>query len=175
MTGSEGAAAAAIMSDGLSAGGCRPAVKNVIAVSPLLEPLALPAIVVSSSSSLAGRLRLPPHISSRRFGGDASIGARLSTVPSAGRSHARPLLAKPRSSNCAARTARALPDEAPSTTAIRRLPLRVAEATRLYPDAQMKPVLNPSAPGKRPISLLKFCVTLRPYRIDGMWTKYLYS
>src|SRR4051794_3309878 len=161
MTGSEGAAAAAIISDGLSAGGCRPAVKNVIAVS-LLEPLELPATVVSSSSSLAGRLRLPPHISSRRLGGEASIGARLSTVPSAGLSHARPVLAKPRSSNCAARTARILPEEAPSTTAISRLPLRVAEATRLYPDAQMKPVLKPSAPGKRPINLLKFCVTLRP-------------
>src|ERR1700754_1193583 len=161
MTGSEGAAAAAIMSDGRSVGGCRPAVKNVIAVSPLLEPLELPA-TVSSSSSLAGRLRFPPHISSRRLGGDASIGARLSTVPSAGRSQVRLLLAKPRSSSCAARTARIWPDDAPSTTAIRRLPLRVAEATRLYPEAQMKPVLNPSAPGNRPISLLKFCVTLRP-------------
>src|SRR4030081_1396291 len=162
MTGSEGAAAAASISDGLRVGGCKPAVKNVIAVSPLLEPLELLATVVSSSSSLAGRLRFPPHISSRRFGGEASIGTRLSTLPSAGRSHVRLLLAKPRSSSCAARTARPLPDEAPSTTAIRRLPLRVADATRLYPEAQMKPVLNPSAPGKRPISLLKFCVTLRP-------------
>src|SRR6266478_1578457 len=163
MTGSEGAAAAASISDGLKGGGCSPAVKNVIAVSPLLdEPVALLATVVSSSSSLAGRLRFPPHISSRRLGGEASIGTRLSTVPSAGRSHVRLLLAKPRSSSCAARTARALPDEEPSTTAIRRLPLRVAEATRLYPEAQMKPVLNPSAPGKRPISLLKFWVTLRP-------------
>src|ERR1700716_4072779 len=162
MTGSEGAAAAAIISDGLKGGGCNPAVKNVIAVSPLLAPPELLATVVSSSSSLAGRLRFPPHISSRRFGGEASIGTRLSTVPSAGRSHVRLLLAKPRSSSWAARTARIWPDEAPSTTAIRRLPLRVAEATRLYPDAQMKPVLNPSAPGKRPISLLKFCVILPP-------------
>src|SRR5260370_11228896 len=115
-------------------------------VSPLLEPLPLLA-TVSSSSSLAGRLRFPPHISSRRFGGEASIGARLSTVPSEGRNHVSVLLAKPRSSNWAALTARIWPDEAPSTTAISRLPLRVADATRLYPDAQMKPVLKPSAPG----------------------------
>ena len=46
----------------------------------------------------------------------------LSTVPSEGLSHARPLLeAKPRSSSCAARTARMVPEEAPSTTAISRL------------------------------------------------------
>ena len=46
---------------------------------------------------------------SRRAGSaaSASIGTRLSTVPSAGRSQASPLLAKPRSSSCAARTARA--------------------------------------------------------------------
>src|ERR1700709_2795520 len=106
MTGSEGAAAAASISDGRSVGGCKPAVKNVIAVSPLLELLELLATVVSSSSSLAGRLRLPPHISSRRFGGDASIGTRLSTVPSEGRNHARPLFAKPRSRRGAARPAR---------------------------------------------------------------------
>ena len=87
---------------------------------------------MSGSSSLAGRLRLPLHISSRRFGGEASIGARLSTVPSAGFSQPSPLLPpKPRSSNCAARTARACPEDAPSTTAISRLPLRVADATRL--------------------------------------------
>src|SRR3954447_26695532 len=131
MTGSAGEGAAASISDGLTGGACNPAVKNVIAVSPLLAPPALLAMVASASSSLAGRLRFPPHISSRRFGGEASIGTRLSTLPSAGRSHVRLLLAKPRSSSCAARTARILPEEAPSTTAIKRLPLRVAEATRL--------------------------------------------
>src|SRR3981189_1090273 len=109
MTGSEGAAAAASISDGLRVGGCKPAVKHVTAVPPVLEPFELLATVVSSASSLAGRLRFPPHISSRRFGGEASIGTRLSTVPSEGRNHASPLLAKPRSSNCAARTARIFP------------------------------------------------------------------
>src|SRR5450631_394394 len=129
--GSEAAGPPASSSDGLTIGGCSAAVKKVIAVSPLLEALpALPA-KLSSSSSLAGRLRLPPHISSRRFGGEASIGTRLSTVPSDGRSHDSVLLAKPRSSSWAALTARAWPDEAPSTTAISRLPLRVADATRL--------------------------------------------
>src|SRR5207244_5058948 len=100
-----------------------------MAVSPLLGPLAPAALlaIVSSSSSLAGRLRFPPHISSRRFGGEASIGIRLSTVPSEGRNHDSVLLAKPRSSNCAAFTARAWPDDAPSTTASTRLPLRVAD------------------------------------------------
>src|SRR3954469_18686166 len=146
-------------SEGFAIGGCSPAGKNVTAAPP---PVLGEASAKSSSSSVAGRLRFGPHISSRRFGGVASIGTRLSTVPSEGFSHARPVLAKPRSSNCAARTARARPDDDPSTTAIRRLPLRVAEATRLYPDAHIKPVLKPSAPGKRPISLLKFCVTLRP-------------
>ena len=56
-----------------------------------------------------------------------------------------PLL-KPRSSSCAAFTARAADDGAPSTTAISRLPPRVADATRLNPEAQMKPVFMPSAP-----------------------------
>src|SRR3954471_723528 len=142
--GSEAAGPPASISEAFGIAGCRPEVKNIAGLSLLL---AAPASVVSSSSSLAGRLRFPPHISSRRFGGEASIGTRLSTVPSAGRTHVRLLLAKPRSSSCAARTARIWPDEAPSTTAIRRLPLRVADATRLYPDAQMKPVLKPSAPG----------------------------
>src|SRR3954451_14184467 len=131
MTGSAGAGAAASISDGRKGGGCSPAVKNVIAVSPLLAPPALAAMVASASSSLAGRLRFPPHISSRRFGGEASIGTRLSTVPSEGRNHVSVLLAKPRSSNGPALTARIRPDEAPSTTAISRLPLRVADATRL--------------------------------------------
>src|SRR5450631_1102041 len=104
--GSEAAGPPASSSDGLTIGGCSPAVKKVIAVSPLLA--ALPALLatLSSSSSLAGRLRFPPHISSLRFGGEASIGTRLSTVPSEGRNHDSVLLAKPRSSNWAARTAR---------------------------------------------------------------------
>src|ERR1700735_5469688 len=94
---------------------------------PGLEPLAM----VSSSSSLAGRLCLGPHISSCRFGGEASIGVRLLTKPSEGRTHDGVSWRKPRSSNCAALTARIWPDDAPSTTAISRLPLRVADATRL--------------------------------------------
>src|ERR1700733_14141661 len=98
-----------------------------MADSPELEPLA----IASSSSSLAGRLCLGPHIFSCRFGGEASIGTRLSTKPSEGRSHDSESLEKPRSSNCAALTARIWPDDEPSTTAISRLPLRVAEATRL--------------------------------------------
>src|ERR1700676_1911898 len=98
-----------------------------MADAPVLEPLA----IVSSSSSLAGRLCLGPHISSCKFGGEASIGARLSTMPSEGRSHDSESLEKPRSSNCAALTARICPDDAPSTTAISRLPLRVAEADQI--------------------------------------------
>src|SRR5258705_7028697 len=128
--GSTAAGPAGRSTDGLAIGGFSPVVKKLIAVSP---PDALLAAIVieSSSSSVAGRLRFPPHISSRKFGGEASIGTRLSTLPSEGRSHDSPLLAKPRSSSCAAFTARWWPDEEPSTTAIRRLPLRVADPTRL--------------------------------------------
>ena len=55
--------------------------------------------------------------------------------------------AKPRSNSCAARAVRSEAEASPSTTAIsRRLP-RVALATMLKPDAQMKPVFIPSAPG----------------------------
>src|SRR5580692_2303210 len=126
--GSDGAGAAASSSDGFNVGGCSPAAKNASAGSEV-DP-ALPA-TVSSSSSLAGLWRLPLHISSRRFGGEASIGTRLSTVPSEGRNQDSVLLAKPRSSSWAAFTARIWPDDAPSTTAINRLPLRVADATRL--------------------------------------------
>ena len=74
-------------------------------------------------------------------------GASWSTRPSEGLSHARRLPLKPRSRSCAARTARCAEDCAPSTTAISRLSLRVAVATRLKPEAQMKPVFMPSAPG----------------------------
>ena len=35
---------------------------------------------------------------------------------------------------------------APRTTEISRRPPRLAEATRLYPDQQVNPVLTPSAP-----------------------------
>src|SRR6202012_379187 len=85
----------------------------------------------SSSSSLAGRLWCGPHIWSCKSTGGASNGTRSSTLPRDGLSHDRPLLPKPRSSNCAARIARFVPDDAPSTTAISRLPSRVAEPTRL--------------------------------------------
>src|SRR5689334_915818 len=103
------------MSDAFGIGACRPAVKKVAAASPPAAdalPLEAAIVIAPSSSSLAGRLRLPLHISSRRFGGLASIGARLSTEPIEGRSHDRPPLPKPRSSSCAARTARAEPEEA---------------------------------------------------------------
>ena len=104
--------------------------------------------MTSSSSSVAGRLRCGPHISSRRFGGAASTGCTVSTVPSDGISHDSPLLLlKPRSRSCAAFNARAADEGAPSTTAISRRSSRVAVATRLNPEAQMKPVFMPSAPG----------------------------
>src|SRR6516165_4399106 len=125
--GSDGAGAAASISEGFSVGGCIPAEKYAKAGELFAAALA----TVSSSSSLAGLCRLPLHISSRRFGGEASTGTRFSTVPSEGRSQDRELLVKPRSRSCAALTARACPDDAPSTTAISRLPSRVAEATRL--------------------------------------------
>src|SRR3982075_2463300 len=104
--GSEATGPSVSSADGFSIGGCSPAGKKVTPLPPPpAEPPALAALV-SSSSSLAGLWRLPPHISSRRFGGEASIGARLSTVPSVGRNQLKGLLAKPRSSNCAALTAR---------------------------------------------------------------------
>ena len=75
------------------------------------------------------------------------MGCNVSTVPSDGVSQLMPLpLLKPRSSSCAAFMARACDDGAPSTTAISRLLPRVADATRLNPEAQMKPVFMPSAP-----------------------------
>ena len=87
-------------------------------------------------------------MSSRKLGGSALIGCTVSTVPSDGISQFKPpLLLKPRSRSCAALSARTAEEGAPSTTAMRRLPLRVAEATRLNPDAQIKPVFMPSAPG----------------------------
>src|SRR5215218_6396684 len=92
----------------------------------------------SSASSAAGRLRCLPHISSRMSGGEAAIGVSLSTVPSDGVSHARPLLVKPRSNRLAVFAPRTADDFEPSTTAISFLLLRVAVATRLKPDAQMK-------------------------------------
>src|ERR1700760_2396062 len=136
--GSDGAGLAASHSDGLGIGGFRPAARNTVPLapgSPLVDAVDAPAPAATSgasSSSLAGRWCLPPQTSSRRFGGEASIGGRLLTLPSDGLSQLRPLLeAKPRSSSCAARTARMVPEEAPSTTAISRRPSRVAEATRL--------------------------------------------
>src|SRR6201994_3956561 len=119
--GSDGAGLAASHSDGFGIGGFRPAARNTVPLapgSPLLDPCDDPAAeltISASSSSLAGLWCLPPHTSSRRFGGDASTAGRLLTSPSEGRSQARPLLeAKPRSSSCAARTARMVPEEAPS-------------------------------------------------------------
>ena len=41
---------------------------------------------------------------------------------------------------------RSAADDEPITTVIRRRPLRVALATTLKPEAQMKPVFIPSAP-----------------------------
>jgi hypothetical protein len=81
------------------------------------------------------------------LGGSVLTGTSASTVPSDGVSQASGRAANPCSSNCAAFIARAAPDGAPSTTAITRLPSRVAVATRLKPEAQMKPVFIPSAPG----------------------------
>src|SRR5204863_8913297 len=96
-------------------------------------------------------------MSSRKLGGAAATGCSDSTVPNGAANHDRGLLLlKPRSSSCAAFMARAAEDGAPSTTAMSRRPLRVAEATRLKPEAQMKPVFMPSAPGQRPIRVLYF-------------------
>src|SRR6185312_3969270 len=105
-------------------------VKAIGLESPLPGDVSLPAIV--SSSSLGRLWCLPPHTSSCRSGGGVSTGARSATLPSDGRSQPREdSEAKPCSSICAARTERIVPEEAPSTIAISRLPLRVAEATRL--------------------------------------------
>ncbi len=68
-------------------------------------------------------------------------------MPNEGVSHDSPLLLKPFSSSCAAFCARTADEYEPNTTATSRRPLRLAEATRLKPDAQMNPVFMPSAPG----------------------------
>ena len=68
-------------------------------------------------------------------------------MPSDGVSQDSGFCENPLSSISAALIARTAPDGAPSTTAISRLLLRVAVATRLKPEAQMKPVFMPSAPG----------------------------
>jgi hypothetical protein len=57
------------------------------------------------------------------------------------------LLPKPRSNSSAACMVRSLAEGAPSTTVTRRRPLRLALATTLKPEEQMKPVFMPSAPG----------------------------
>src|SRR5262249_9112912 len=105
---------------------------------PLFDSLPEVVDACSSGSSLffsdGGFRRWPPHISSRRLGGCASIGANASTVPSEGVSQDRPPLLNPRSSNCAAFCARTAPDHEPSTTAISLRPFRVADATTLYPE-----------------------------------------
>src|SRR6516164_10827065 len=105
------------------------------------------ALLASSSSSLAGRLRCGPHISSCRLAGAASTGVSELTSPSDGVSHDSGVEPKPCSRRRAAFSARTAADGAPSTTAIKRRPSRVAVATRLKPEAQMKPVFMPSAPG----------------------------
>src|SRR5581483_593305 len=105
------------------------------------------AATSGESSSVAGRLRCGPHISSRRLGGAALMGVSASTVPRDGVSQDSPLLLNPRSSSLAAFCARNGDEGAPRMTAIRRLPFLVALATRLNPEAQMKPVFMPSAPG----------------------------
>src|SRR6476619_4569518 len=53
---------------------------------------------------------------------------------------------KPFSKRLAARSVRVATEGSPSTTATRRRPSRVAEATMLKPESQMKPVFMPSAP-----------------------------
>jgi hypothetical protein len=54
---------------------------------------------------------------------------------------------KPFSNSCAAFSERTMPEREPNTTTISLRPLRVAVATTLKPDAQMKPVFMPSASG----------------------------
>ena len=92
----------------------------------------------------------PPNLRDEmcgRLGGAAAIGCSASTVPSEGISHDRPPELKPFSNSCAAFSERTAPEREPKTTTISLRPLRVAEATTLNPDAQMKPVFMPSAPG----------------------------
>jgi hypothetical protein len=57
------------------------------------------------------------------------------------------VLLKPRSNRSAAIMVRSLAEGAPNTTVMRWRPLRVALATTLNPEEQMKPVFMPSAPG----------------------------
>ena len=62
-------------------------------------------------------------------------------------SQVSPVFEKPFSNSCAAFSERTAPDDEPNTTTISLRPLRVAVATTLKPEAQMKPVFMPSAPG----------------------------
>ena len=96
---------------------------------------------------MAGRLRCGPHISSFRLGGAASIGASASTVPSEGVSQDSGFCVKPLSSISAALTGARRGGRRAEHTAINCLLSRVAVATRLKPEAQMKPVFMPSVPG----------------------------
>ena len=90
-----------------------------------------------------------PHISSRRLGGSALTGT---GAPRRCQSEGVSQASGP-SGEATLQKLRGLrwrvpaDDGAPSTTAISRLPSRVAVATRLKPEAQMKPVFMPSAPG----------------------------
>jgi hypothetical protein len=68
-------------------------------------------------------------------------------VPNDGISQLSPPLANPLSNSCAAFSERTMPEREPNTTTISLRPPRVAVATTLNPDAQMKPVFMPSASG----------------------------
>ncbi|MNL41306.1 hypothetical protein D3C87_1637090 [compost metagenome] len=79
-----------------------------------------------------------------------------------------PVVVRPCCSRLAESSARPARLSAPSTTEITVRPLRVAEDTWLKPAAQMKPVFIPSAPSKRPISVLKFGYCFLPVSMPSM-------
>ena len=75
---------------------------------------------------------------------------------------------KPRARRPAAFSARSSTEGSPITTARRWRPLRLAVATRLNPDGQVYPVFMPSAPSKRPISVLWFSMMDLPNPIASI-------
>jgi hypothetical protein len=117
------------------------------AAAPSLVPSPASGSALSAmAASSAWRLRCGPHISSFKSGGAASIGVSALTLPKAGNSQANGLRAKPLSKSSAAFCARAADVGAPSTTTMSCRLSRVAVATRLKPEEQIKPVFMPSAP-----------------------------
>ena len=120
---------------------------------------------------------LQPHdVTSARtlFTEDASATGMLSRVVEL-KSCFQPCCWNPNSRRLAARTLRSPLEWSPRTTAMTRRLSRVAVATTLNPESQVKPVFMPSAPSNersRPL-----CVTMRclPRRISGFDHRNSYS